>query len=253
MKFNCGLANAPFDQLKPFVKQWFALAVDKVETKDIDITYSDFKHSFAKATVPLGLNVVDLAASKIDPSDLCPVASQYEGQAMRQLVSLCFELSKVNADEGKFFLSCHDAGPRLKVTPMQVWRLLNALREDGVIELLEKGNQYRDHRDIAGLLVMKARGEQDNGVCISLYHFTRRVAFPAKHPPTARATDHHSASTASVIATHTIIRQPNPRATVRPIEWGSGDVMRPRCPALQKVLRTVFECPHPTGNYQVIR
>ena len=57
---------------------------------------------------------------------------------------LCWELSRLTG--GHFFLSCHDAAPRFKVTPMQVWRLLRMLERDGVVECVERGKSGRASR-----------------------------------------------------------------------------------------------------------
>jgi hypothetical protein len=144
LKFNCGLATADSDTLKQFVREWHRQALPNIQTKDFDVTLADFFHAFDRARHPLG-NVVDIAAASVDPSDLPAVAERYDGIPMKRLIALCAALGAMHP-EGHFFFSSHDAGRRIKVLPKDAWRLLELLQRDGVIERMERGNQFRATR-----------------------------------------------------------------------------------------------------------
>lgn len=144
LKFNAGMEKADKAALKSIVRQWHAMALPVIATKEFDQTWCDFLHGFERAKYPLGANAVDLAASTIDPDDLPAIAAQYESFGIRQLIGLCAALGAANA--GHFFLSSHDAAGRLKVSSVQAWRWLNMLCADGVMVLEEKGNKFRASR-----------------------------------------------------------------------------------------------------------
>jgi hypothetical protein len=76
--------------------------------------------------------------------DLPASAANYADDEMRILVGLCYETSKLTG--GVFFLSSHDAAERLKVAPKTAWRMLKILVGDGVLALIQKGNQRRATR-----------------------------------------------------------------------------------------------------------
>ncbi|MGD0389429.1 MAG: bifunctional DNA primase/polymerase, partial [Tepidisphaeraceae bacterium] len=145
LKFNAGLANADGDTLEKLLRRWHTLALPIVGTKDFDTTRADFLHAFDRARYPLGVDFVDQAALHVDPGDLPDVASSYDSIPARQLIGLCYQLSRLN-DAGRFFLSCHDAAPRLKLKPMGVWRLLRMFERDGAIEAMERGNERKATR-----------------------------------------------------------------------------------------------------------
>jgi hypothetical protein len=144
LKFNAGLANADAETLQKLLRRWHTLALPIVGTKDFDTTRAEFLHAFDRARHPLGIDFVDQAALHVDPGDLPGVASRYDSIPARQLIGLCYQLSRANA--GRFFLSCHVAAPRLKLEPMDVWRLFRMLERDRVIEALVRGNERKATR-----------------------------------------------------------------------------------------------------------
>jgi hypothetical protein len=145
LKFNASLINADTDTLRGIVRRWHNQAVPIIATKDFDSSWSDFIHAFECAKHPLGLDLVDAAALRVDPNELPEVAENYDGLATRRLIGLCHALASLGGG-WRFFLSVHDAAPRLDITPMQVWRLLRMLERDGVLECLERGNERRATR-----------------------------------------------------------------------------------------------------------
>lgn len=70
-------------------------------------------------------------------------AYDYDADPVRLLVGVCAALG---AKGDTFYLSCHDAGNRLKLHPPQVHRYLAMLSTDKIIELVKTGNQRRANR-----------------------------------------------------------------------------------------------------------
>lgn len=144
LKFNLGMDGAGWKDLHAIVRRWHTRALPVIGTKDLEITLLEFDHAFKRARHPLGLDVVDQAALRIDPLELPPAALAYEGSTTRRLVALCHQLASLNNQ--RFFLSCADAAVRLRITRMQVWRLLRMLETDGVIHCEQRGNERRATR-----------------------------------------------------------------------------------------------------------
>jgi hypothetical protein len=145
LKINCGLEKADRKELLPWVKQWYERAFSVIGTKDFETTWLDFLHAFQEAKYPLDLDIVDVAASRVDPDALPEVAQSYDGLTTRRLIGLCWSLASMHP-KGHFFLSCHVAAGRMNTTPMTIWKMLRMLRADNVIECLEVGNEYRASR-----------------------------------------------------------------------------------------------------------
>lgn len=144
LKFNAGMKNADADTLRSHVRRWHELALPVITTKAFDETWMDFLHAFQSARMPLGMNLANEAAARLDPMQLPEVCEKYDGEPMRRLAALCAEMAALN--RGRFFLSSHDAAARLNVPQMTAWRMLRALCADGVIELAETGNERRANR-----------------------------------------------------------------------------------------------------------
>lgn len=144
LRFNCDLADAKKSTLEEIVRRWHKLAVSTITTKPFADSWYDFQHAFENAKHPLGENILDLAASKVDINDLPECANQYPDYEMKVLVGICYELSKLTA--GVFFFSSHEASKRIRVEPKTAWRMLRNLCEDAVIEIVRKGNERKANR-----------------------------------------------------------------------------------------------------------
>jgi len=154
LKFNSGIKIEETERLLSILRRWHGLALPRISTKSFDVARADFLHAFARAKHPLGINFVDQAASRFDLDALPEVAANYDSIPVRQLIGLCYELSRLNS--GRFFISCHDLSTRLNLTPMAVWRLLRMLEDDHVIKAVERGNEHKATRY---LWIAPTRGE----------------------------------------------------------------------------------------------
>ncbi len=139
LKLNLGITDV--DALRAIVHRWYSMALPAITTKDFDTTWSDFLYGFSRAHTPLGEDLMDVAASLVDPNDLPVAAERYDSEPVRRLVGLCAAIARVNQNGGRFFASSHDLSPRLGVAPVQAWRFLKMLIADGVIECLDPGNR----------------------------------------------------------------------------------------------------------------
>ena len=144
MKFNLGMGEFPIEKLRPFVQQWHQLALPVIGTKPFVETWADFLHAFKGAKYPLGTDAVDEAARHVDAENLPAFTDKYDEIGTKILVALCFEMAKRNG--GYFFLSTHDAAPRVRLTPGEVWRRFRMLEDEGLIKVVERGNRRRATR-----------------------------------------------------------------------------------------------------------
>jgi hypothetical protein len=142
LKFNCGLASEEPARLRGIVRDWYRRALPVIKTKDFEVTLIAFERAFEAAAHPLGLDLVDAAALRVDPQALPEVANRYEGDTIKRLISLCYSLQEMTG--GVFWISTRDAAERLssperRLSPMDAWRLLQLLERDGVIECVRRG------------------------------------------------------------------------------------------------------------------
>ena len=139
LKFEAGMVNAKFPELKLVVRRWHDQAFATIGTKDFDETWSDFIRAWGVAKVPLHADVVTWALEKAKTGPLPPQAADYDSEMVRFLVGTCFHLASCHP-EGRFFLSSHLAGEKLGVTHDRALRSLRMLCADEVIAVVEHGN-----------------------------------------------------------------------------------------------------------------
>jgi hypothetical protein len=142
LRLNCGITD--LSVAREHVLAWHRRALPVIGTKDFDATWVDFTHAWPRVKYPLGMDLVDRAAARVDPEDLPPVAGNYDSLPTRRLIGLCAALAAMTG--GKFFLSSHDAALRIGVKQPHAYRLLRMLCADRVLELLDRGNEYRASR-----------------------------------------------------------------------------------------------------------
>ena len=139
LKFNAGLADRSFSELRPIVRKWLTLGLERgvIGTRDFDETWGDFVYAWNHARAPLG-DVIDGAWVRVTSEPLPEEALRYDTKPVRLLVALCKVLGGLSGD-GKFFLSSHDAGRLLRQYPQQVRRKLAMIEADRLIKTLRKG------------------------------------------------------------------------------------------------------------------
>ena len=145
LKFDAGMGNAGYPQLKLLVRRWHNQAFAVIGTKDFDETWSDFIRGWVAAKVPLYLDVIAWAMEKAKTEPLPPQADEYDSNPVRLLVGMCFHLASRHP-EGRFFLSSHDAGRLLGITHDRALRSLGMLCADEVLQRVEPGNARRATR-----------------------------------------------------------------------------------------------------------
>jgi hypothetical protein len=82
----------------------------------------------------------------VDPDDLPGACLNYTGDTVRKLIALCKALADLNRNGGLFFLSSHEAAQRVGVVQPVAYRLLMLLVRDGVLKVMQPGNQRRATR-----------------------------------------------------------------------------------------------------------
>ena len=145
LKFDAGLKDWPFHQLKPLVRKWHAQALSVIGTPAFDESWSDFVRAFDAAAYPLDLDIERWAVTQAKSAALPPAASEYDSEPVRLLIAICWWLASLH-HRRRFFLSSHSAGEVLGVTHDKVLRWMRMLCADGVLEVVERGNQRKATR-----------------------------------------------------------------------------------------------------------
>jgi hypothetical protein len=134
------LADADPGELRDVIQRWHQLALPAIRTKPFEETYIDFLRAWPKVKHPAGSGPLADLFQRASAAPPPSVATGYEQEGLRLLVSLCRELHRA-ADPGPFFLGCRTAGTLLGVDHTTAWRWLFLLKEDGVLELVSIGSQ----------------------------------------------------------------------------------------------------------------
>ena len=149
LKFDCGLDSQPMKEIKPFVQKWHELALPTIDTEPFDDTWSDFLRAWETAELPLACDPVALAIARarqhLGEGHLPTEADQYDSEVVKLLVGLCANLAAYRAGD-RFFLSSHVAGRRLEIPQSKALQYLKMLIADGVIEVVQTGNERRANR-----------------------------------------------------------------------------------------------------------
>jgi len=140
------LADAPVDAMKPHVRRWHQIGLerDAIGTEPFDETWIDFLHVWPKVKFPKGsepLLAILQRAKELPPP---AVAAQYDGDGLRLLVALCRELQRTSGARPSY-LSCRTAARLLGLDSengyVKAWRWLDLLVHDHVIEIVEPGER----------------------------------------------------------------------------------------------------------------
>jgi hypothetical protein len=134
------LVDATVEDVMPYVRRWHDAALPVIGTKPFEDTRVDFARAWSNVKYPEGTGPMATMLSRADAADLPDCAQDYESPDTIRLVKLCRELQHATG-EGEFFLSCRTASELLKIDRMTVWRRLEALKMDQVIECTQKGTK----------------------------------------------------------------------------------------------------------------
>ena len=123
-------------QLRPVVKQWHDAALPAIGTKPFEDTWGDFLYGWQRVEYPAGSGPLNDALERADAAELPYWAKHYDNATTKRLVKLSRELAGA---DGQFYLSCHTAADLLGGDPKTMWRRLNMLMAEGVLECVKKG------------------------------------------------------------------------------------------------------------------
>ena len=132
------LAELSFKELKPLVQEWHARALPYIRTKSFFETWADFAESWPKVKYPKGTSPMTAILERAVAADPPAVATQYEQDQVRLLISICYQLQQ-EAGKRPFYLSARKAGELVGVTPRHALTWLNGLVADEVLKLVRKG------------------------------------------------------------------------------------------------------------------
>ena len=139
------LVDAPVDAMKPHVRQWHKIGLEKavIGTEPFDETWIDFIHAWPKVKFPRGKEPMIAIPERAKHSPPPAVAQNYEGDGLRLLIAICRELQNVSGNK-PFYLACRTAATLLDLGEngfVTAWRWLSLLVHDGVIEEVERGHR----------------------------------------------------------------------------------------------------------------
>jgi hypothetical protein len=126
------------------VRQWHQRALAVIDTKSFDETWTDFLRAYESARLPLGV-ALDQWARQQAGQWLPPAADDYDSDRISLLVGMCWHLAHLSPQR-RFFLSSHRAGALLGISQRTALSCLRMLTTDGVIQLIERGNQKHANR-----------------------------------------------------------------------------------------------------------
>lgn len=136
------LADADPGDLKPYVRQWHKLSLDKITTKPFTETWIDFLKAWPRVRFPKGEEPMTAILERAVQQPLPEVAQEYDQDKLRKLVALCRELQR-SAGGGPFYLACRTAGRLLGVDHTTANRWLFLLIHDGLLKVAEPGDRTR--------------------------------------------------------------------------------------------------------------
>lgn len=139
------LADAPVDAMRPHVRQWHKIGLDRgvIGTEPFEETWIDFLHAWPKVKFPRGKEPMIAILERAKHSPPPAVAQNYEGDGLRLLVAICRELQNASGNK-PFYLACRTAAALLDLGEngfVTAWRWLSLLVHDGVIDEVERGQR----------------------------------------------------------------------------------------------------------------
>jgi hypothetical protein len=144
--FRGALPEMSLEQQRQIVLEWHHMASPFIDTKDFSISWSDFRNAWAKVKYPHGqifqsiLTDIDLDAPV--PTGLSGLGY---GSTGHRLVRLCMALQHHHGS-APFFLSARVAAGQLGIHFTDAAKILRALVEDRVLELVSKGSGFKATR-----------------------------------------------------------------------------------------------------------
>ena len=137
-------------QLRPLVSEWYRAASISAGAEfraSPDENWFDFIESWDKVRCPGSEGLMTEMLERAKTMQLPAVATLYESEEVRLLVALCRELQREAGDQ-PFYLSSGKVDElfNLNGDRMRAHRWLKGLCLDGVLELVQKGNQVKANR-----------------------------------------------------------------------------------------------------------
>ncbi len=142
LKLDLNLSACHLADLKPFVRTWHKRALPIISTKSFTETWTDFIRGWDAAKIPPSANVVQLALAR-SRENPAPEAAAHDSEPAKRLISLCRAMASIKQP---FFLSRYTAAPLIGVSPQQTGDYFRMLMAEGLLTVVEKGNQYRANR-----------------------------------------------------------------------------------------------------------
>ncbi len=134
--------NASMTDVKPIVQEWYRRALPFIGTKEWDVTWIDFIHSWG--SVKYGSETLKRVLSDLPPlPPHCPAAEF--GVRAEKLYRLCIGLQQHQGDR-PFLLSCRIAGNCFGIDPSDAAKFLRLFCNRGLLEQVFKGVNGRASR-----------------------------------------------------------------------------------------------------------
>ena len=137
-----GFWNLDCRELKPTLKEWLDRGDPNIRTKGFESNWIEFSYKWKKVKFQKGQTMDQV----IKDAERDPVTdAPFESPEAIRLVSLCRALQKHHGEE-PFYLSTTRAAEYLGTDRMEAYRLLMYLADEGCIEVVKRGNEYKANR-----------------------------------------------------------------------------------------------------------
>jgi hypothetical protein len=140
------LAGNPARQLLGLCQTWHQRALEKIGTKEFQVSWADFQFAWEEVRCPWGTTPMDrVFAQALREEPPAQAVTLYGRDSLRtQLAALCRALQRA-AGVGPFFLSTRQVGDALQVSPRHGGRWLRQLCHDNLLKQVSKGT-LKDHQ-----------------------------------------------------------------------------------------------------------
>jgi hypothetical protein len=133
-------AGRPASAIRQVVREWHALALDRVRTKSWTATWIEASAAWAKVDPRRGMFQEVVEAALSGPVPACVNRLGYsDHEPTIRLVKACRGLQRHHGTK-PFYLSCRRAAEVMGTDRTAAHQTLNMLCADGVLELVSKGN-----------------------------------------------------------------------------------------------------------------
>lgn len=138
IKFNCCIDQTDKVKIQECFRLWYNRSLPNISTKDYDENKQDFWawHEHAKKPLLSPNNSFVMSWDKVLKGNYPSESQMYSNPNTQKAVALLWHIKD---EQGNFFISCNKLATILGINPNTANRMLTMFRNEGIIEMTEKG------------------------------------------------------------------------------------------------------------------